>query len=172
MSSNVVRLSEAASAFADLQGAMRRAAFRGLILAGSRGLQKLVVEIIPRRLPPPVDRGLFRAGWKLRIGSDYVEIYNDEPHGVFVEEGVRASNVKPGRAMLEAIAAWAQRKGIASSPDEAKHIAWAIVRQMQKAGIFNDRGPYKRGLGVLRELVDHYLDDLVRAEVSAHLAKL
>lgn len=167
-----VPLSKAAAQFEALGQDMKKAAFRGLILAGSRGLQKLITQIIPSRVPTPVDRGLYRAGWKLRVGNDFVEIYNDEPHADFIEEGVRAKNVKPGKAMLEAIAAWVRRKGLANNPAEVLSISWAIVRSMQKKGIFNRRGPYANGLGILRELVDHYLDDLIETEVLANIGKI
>jgi hypothetical protein len=155
----------------DLKAEIHQAAFRGLVMAGMRGFQILMTRIIPRRLPPPIDRGTYRAGWKYRVDSISFEIYNDEPHAVFIEEGVRGKNVKPGRAMIEALAAWAQRKGLASNPKEAHQVAFAIAMSMRKAGIFNN-GPFKNGLGILRELVDHYLDDLVEAEILANLSKI
>lgn len=168
-----VPLSKAAAQFEALGEDMRKAAFRGLILAGARGLQKIITQIIPRRVPTPVDRGVYRAGWKMRVdGQVAVEIYNDEPHSVFIEEGVRAKNVKPGKAMFEAISSWVRRKGLASNPKEVVSLTWAIMRSMQKKGIFNKRGPYANGLGILKELVDHYLDDLIEAEVLANIGKI
>ena len=172
MSDWVVPLSKAAQQF-DLLGAeVRAAAFRGLVLAGVRGLQKLQIQILPRRIPQPVDRGVYRAGWKLRIGPDYVEIYNDSPIASIIEDGVRAKNVKVGLALLEALSGWVMRKGLSKDSKEARSIAWAVARNMQKRGIFNDRGPYKNGLGILRELVDHYLDALIEAEVLASIGKI
>lgn len=172
MSDFSVPLSKAARQFELLGEDIRKAAFRGLQLAGARALQKLVTQIIPRRLPPPVDRGLFRAGWKLKVGEGFVEIYNDEPHAAFIEEGVRAKNVRPGRQMLEAVASWVRRKGLADSPAEVLKVTWAIVNAMKKRGIFNNSGPYKNGLGVLRELVEFFVDDLVEAEVLAAIGKV
>lgn len=172
MSSFVVPLSRAAQQFDLLEQEIRAAAFRGLVLAGMRGLQLLLVQILPRRVPPPVDRGVFRAGWKLRLGPDFVEIYNDEPHAPFVEEGVRAKNVKPGRAMIQALTEWSLRKGLAADAKEATAIAWAIARSMQKQGIFIGKGPYKNGLGILRELVDHHIEPLIEAEVLANVGRV
>ncbi len=149
---------------------MRDAAYQGLVAAGARGLQVLVVEIIPKRSPQPVDRGVFRAGWKLRVGTDYVDIYNDELHALFIEEGVRASNVKIGQRMIAALAEWALRKGIANNPKEALGAAWGIAKAMAKKGIFNRDG--KSGLGVLRELVEWHLDNIIETEVLRALGKI
>lgn len=172
MSSFVVPLSRAAARFEQLGKEMQVVVFQGLIAAGAHGLRVLVIEILPSRIPQPVDRGVFRAGWKLRVGPDYVEIYNDEAHAIFIEEGVRGSNVKPGRAMLEALASWALRKGLASDAKEATSIAWAIARSMQKKGIFVGRGPYKEGLGLLKQLVDWRLDGIIETEVLRALGQL
>ncbi len=170
MSDWVVPLAKAAPQFEELAAEMRTAAFKGLVAAGARGLQTLLVEILPKRVPQPVDRGLYRAGWKLRIGPDYVEIYNDEPVAGIIEEGVRASNVKPGRAMIEALTRWVQRKGFANDPKEALAMAWSIVVNMQKRGIFNRDG--KSGLGILKELVEWRLDNIIETEVLRALGKI
>jgi hypothetical protein len=166
----VVPLSKAAAQFDTLHGEMLQAAYQGLILAGARSLQIITTEIIPKRIPQPVDRGVYRAGWKLRIGPDYVEIYNDEPVASIIEEGARAGNIKPGRAMLEALARWALRKGLAGSEREAMSTAWAIARTMQRKGIFNRDG--QQGLGILRELVTWRLDNVIETEVLRMLGKL
>ncbi len=165
-----VPLSKAAAAFQTLADDMKVAAFQGLIRGGARCLQVLVAEIIPKRIPQPVDRGLYRAGWKLRIGPDYVEIYNDEGTAVLIEEGVRAANVKPGRAMIAALAQWALRKGFANDEREAISIAWGIAKNMQKRGIFNRNG--QQGLGILRELVTWRADNIVETEVLRAIGKI
>lgn len=172
MASVVVPLRMAPGMMEELKAEIRQAAFKGLILAGLRGYQKLITQIIPRRIPQPVDRGVYRAGWKFKVLSDAVEIYNDEPHAVFIEEGVRAKNVKVGQLMIDALAAWALRKGLASNQKEARSTAFAIAMKMKKVGIFNKSGPYKNGLGILKELVDHYLDDLIEAEILANIGQL
>ncbi len=166
----VVPLSKAAAQFDSLQAEMKVAAFRGLVAAGARGLQVIIVEIIPKRVPQPVDRGVYRAGWKLRIGPDYVEIYNDETVAPIIEDGARASNIKIGRALLEALVKWALRKGLAGDEKEALRVAWGIARNMQKKGIFNRDG--KSGLGILRELVAWRLDNIIETEVLRALGKI
>lgn len=166
----VVPLAKAAAQFEGLKAEMKAAAFRGLVAAGARGLQVIIVEIIPKRIPQPVDRGLYRAGWKLRVFTDSVEIYNDEPVASIIEDGARASNIKIGTAMLEALASWALRKGLASDGKEATRAAWAIARAMLKKGIFNRDG--KQGLGILRELVEVKLDNIIETEVLRALGKI
>ncbi len=170
MSDWVVPLSKASAQFEGLKEEMKAAAWQGLVAAGARGLQTLLIEIIPKRSPQPVDRGVFRAGWKLRIGSDYVEIYNDELEAEFIENGVRASNVKIGARMIAALAEWSIRKGVTSSPKEAIGFAWAVAKAMQKKGIFNRDG--KSGLGILRELVEWHLDNIIEQEVLKALGKI
>lgn len=165
-----VPLSKAAAQFEELADDMKQAAFRGLILAGARCVAVIVSEIIPKRVPQPVDRGTYRAGWKTRSSSSYVEVYNDEPVASIIEDGARASNIKPGRAMLKALASWALRKGLASNEKEALSRAWAIAKTMQKKGIFNRNG--QQGLGVLRELVTWRADDIVEAEVLRAIGKI
>lgn len=166
----VVPLSKAGAQFEGLKQEMKVAAYRGLVAAGARGLQVLIVEIIPKRVPQPVDRGTYKAGWKLRIGPDYVEIYNDETVAPIIEDGARASNIKVGRALLEALASWALRKGLANDPKEALRVAWGIARIMQKRGIFNRDG--KSGLGILRELVEWRLDNIIETEVLRALGRI
>lgn len=170
MSDWVVPLSQAVKHFEHLKQDMKAAAYRGLVAAGARGLQVIIVEIIPKRVPQPVDRGTYRAGWKLRIGPNYVEIYNDEVVAVIIEDGARAANIKVGTALLTALTSWAQRKGLASDPKEALRIAWGIARNMQKKGIFNRDG--KSGLGILRELVEWRLDNIIETEVLRALGQI
>ncbi len=166
----VVPLSKAAAQFEGLKAEMKAAAFRGLVSAGARGLQVIITEIIPKRVPQPVDRGTYKAGWKLRVGPDYVEIYNDEVVASIIEDGARAANIKVGKMLLTALSSWAMRKGLASDPKEALSIAWGIARNMQRKGIFNRDG--KQGLGILRELVTWRLDHIIETEVLRALGKI
>lgn len=165
-----VPLSKAASAFQDLADDMKAAAFKGLVNAGARCLQVIITEIIPKRVPQPVDRGTYRAGWKLKLGTNYVEIFNDEPVAPIIEEGARASNIKPGRAMIRALASWALRKGLANDEASALKAAWAIAKTMQRKGIFNRSG--QQGLGILRELVTWRADAIIEQEVLRAIGKI
>lgn len=165
-----IDIKDAAKFFGGLNEALVASARVGLLKAGERGLQKLVTQIIPSRSPQPVDRGVYRAGWKTeRVDKDTVAIFNPEPHAVFIERGVRAGNVKIGAAMIRALSEWATRKGMASDEKEAIGVAWAIARSMQSRGIFNKRSG--SGLRIMQELVDEYLDDILREEVSREMQR-
>lgn len=136
----------------------KKAALRGLASAALRGLQLVVAEIIPSRTPQPVDRGVYRAGWRVVPIKDGSAIENLEPHAAFVEHGVRASNVKVGRAMIAALQEWARRHGF----EDPLGAAWAIARAMQRRGIF---GTGHRIRGELNER----LPAIVREEVAREM---
>lgn len=150
---------------------MKSAVVRGLRSAALRGVQDIVGRIIPSRSPVPFDRGFFRAGWKAIVDiPDGADIENAEPHAPFVEGGVRARNVKIGRAMLDALAAWAKRKGIVgkrAAANEQRSIAFAIAKNLQKRGIF--RGG--KGMEVLKELVEQHLPAIIDEEIRRELEK-
>jgi len=158
----VITLKEAGVEFEDMGKRMRSAAIKGLRSAALRGVQIIITEIIPSRVPQPVDRGLYRAGWKqMPIGgkSPGDVIYNHEPHAMLVDRGVRASNVKIGRAMIAALAEWAKRKGF-EHPESA---AWGIAKKMKERGIFG-----QTGLGILA-LLNARLPEVVREEVTREI---
>lgn len=167
----VISLGAAAGKFRALGQQWEDAGKRGLYAAALRGVTTIKTQIIPSRVPQPVDRGTFRAGWDAERTPEGADVFNPEVHAVFIEEGVRAGNVKPGRAMLRALAEWAIRKGMARDPDEAAHIAWAIVGAMRKRGIFNRYGG-QGGLGILRELVRAHLPKFVKEEVTRELKRV
>lgn len=175
MTEYVVTLAEAATHFGKLQGEFRKAAHRGLVSAAMRGVQIIVTQIIPGITPyPPVDRGLFRAGWRAVPTRDGAEIVNDEPHAVFIEEGVRAENVKPGLRMGRAIYEWVIRKGIETEPYEAIRVTYAIMAAMKRRGIFK-RG---KGLGILKMLTSdngiwrRYFDKVIEREVEREIGRV
>ena len=145
------------------RGRNRAAALRGLQSAAMRGVQVIQTEIIPSRVPQPVDRSLYRGGWRFSFEPDGALIFNNEPHAPEVEFGVRAANVKIGKAMIQALAEWAVRKGLASAGKEAVSAAWAIAKTMQRRGIFG------QGLGILRELVRDRVHGIVTEEVVREL---
>jgi hypothetical protein len=162
----VVELDRAEVWVREVEVGLRAAVVRGLHSAALRAVQVVVTQIIPSRSPQPVDRGVYRAGWRAVLLPDGADVENLEPVAPLVEDGVRAANVKPGRAMIRALASWVVRKGLAS-PEDAEHVAWAIAKTMQVRGIFG-RG---QGLGILRELVDRRLDAIVREEVEREIAR-
>ena len=146
------------------------AAGRGLYSAAVRGVSVIVTQLIPAALPTPVDRGLYRAGWRagpLRGGDRIVggEIWNVEHMAAIVERGARAENIKIGRAMIDALTEWVKRKHV-GKPEDARSTAWAIARRMQARGIFN-KG---RGLRILETLMVKRMPAIVREEVKREVA--
>lgn len=162
-----IPLEDAADWFGDLPSRIARAAQDGLVQAGLRGVQIIITRIIPSRSPKPMDRGVYRAGWRIdkRGFSNQARVFieNIEPHAAFIEYGVRPENVKVGAAMIRALTEWCLRKGLANSEAEATGIAWAIARSMQKRGIFKGTSG---GLGVLAEFMKDYAKTVIAEEVS------
>jgi hypothetical protein len=127
---------------------------RGITSAAFRGLGIIQNELIPAESPQPIDRGAYRAGWRVEPTDHGADIVNDLPYAPVVEWGARAENIKVGRAMIQALAEWAKRKGFSppsiprgGDPDKAwERIAWAISTAMKTRGIFNREG--RRGLRI------------------------
>ena len=175
---------------------IRKAVGLGLFAAAVRGVSVIQNQIIPSRNPQPVDRGIYRAGWRarpLKRGGQVVggEIYNTDPNAGNIELGVRAGNVKIGRAMIDALTEWAMRKGMANryvqtastvklnrktgryaetaakvkyvkkDAGYARGIAWAIAQSMKRRGIF---GPV--GLRVLGELMHDRMPSIAAEEIA------
>lgn len=137
---------------------MQAAAVRGLYSAALRGVQVVKAELIPAAVPQPVDRGHYRAGWQaVLIEGVGALIVNPEAHAGLVEGGVRASAVKIGRAMIKALAEWAQRHGF----EEPERAAWAIAKRMKEHGIWGEKG-----LGIHALLNDRLRNGIVREEVT------
>lgn len=146
---------------------------RGLLSAAQRLVGAIQNEVIPQEPRVPVDRGVYRAGWKARPNEHGAEIGNETPHAVFIEDGVRGDHVKPGREMILALTQWIKRKGIVgtAAPDgstlDATQLAWAIARSMQKRGIFN-RGV---GLKIMDKAVRRYARRFIEEEVKRELER-
>jgi hypothetical protein len=135
-----------------------------------------------------VDRGIYRAGWRSGPIPEGAQIVNNELTAVVIEDGVRASSIKPGHAMILALVEWAKRKGITRLiatqskikfvNGKAVHtstkvgkvtdaaIAWAIIGAMKRRGIFNRPGP---GLGILRQLVQQDIGTIIQEEIVREL---
>jgi len=175
----VITLAEAAQHFDALNKDMVKAAERGLHSAALRGVRVIKTEIIPARSPQPVDRGVFRAGWNARRVAGGSEIYNDEPHTLFVEGGVRPENVKASRAMLDALVQWIFRKGLVKQRKHgfqahgemmARQLAWAIISRMKKRGIhYRDGIP---GQGILAELIEKRIGSIMDEEITRELGRI
>jgi hypothetical protein len=174
-------LAEASSWLKHLSKGMEDAARRGLLSAAQRTVAHVQNDIIPATVPTPVARGVYRAGWVANATPKGAEVVNDVPHAAFIEEGVRGANVKIGRAMIEALAEWVRMKGLGGrvvvgksgvarlqrvSADEARQIAWAVAKTLQKKGIF-DGG---KGLGIFRRaqaMIPQFIREEVQRELQA-----
>lgn len=153
-----------------LKGELHKAAERGCYGAAVK-LQQRVLELIGQEPRIPVDRGIYRGGWRVRRVRNGAELTNSVPHAAFIEDGVRGENVKISRAMIDALAAWVVRKGLTGSAKkeertaEGRGIAWAIAKSMQKKGIFNAGG----GLKILKRAVESapkFLEEEIHAEIG------
>lgn len=131
-----------------LRGSLRDGARRGSLLAANRLVSIITTEIIPGEKPPPVDEGVYRAAWRAEPTEDGAAVVNTAPYASIIEYGVRAENVKVGRAMIDALTKWVLRKQLVGKPArtptgkadqlaQARAMAWAIAKSMEKRGIFN-----------------------------------
>jgi hypothetical protein len=137
---------------------------RACLSAAMRLVQHILTSVIPATSPVPVDRGMYRAGWRAVRTEEGADVYNSMPYAAIIEYGARAENIKIGRAMIDALADWAKRKGLASS-DDARQVAWAIAKAMQKKGIYNGG----KGLRVLEratEKVQQFLQEEYARELG------
>lgn len=161
---------------------MEGAAKRGLVSAANRTVAHIRNEIIPSIKPfAPIAAGAYRAGWRAEVTDGGADVANTVPHAVFIEYGVRGSNVKVGRAMIAALAKWVRMKNIGGrvatskggvqrlvrpTTDEATSIAWAIAKAMQKRGVFNNGA----GLGIMR-MAEKRIPEFIREEVTRELKR-
>jgi hypothetical protein len=158
-----------------LQADLHKAAMRGLLSAGQRLVGVIQTEIIPREPRVPVDRGIYKAGWRARATPKGAVVSNATPAAAIIEHGARAKNIKIGRAMVDALTEWVLRKGLvaqgkgkierAAARVQAQGLAWAIARDMQKRGIF-DKG---NGLGILAKAMKR-APQIIKEEVAREIA--
>ena len=151
----------------DVKAGMQKAGKRGLYSAALRLSTHIQTVIIPQTTPQPVDRGVYKAGWgaqSVEKTPDGAEIYNTTPTAAHIEHGVK--NVKIGRAMIQALAEWAKRKGVASGDADSLSVAWAIAKRLQQTGIFRQG----QGLQVFARAALE-LPRFIREEVKRELEK-
>jgi hypothetical protein len=148
---------------------------RGLASAALRTLGAIQNEIIPAEDPQPVDRGAFRAGWRIETHDKGTDIVNDLPYAPVIDRGARPEAIKIGTAMIQALAEWAKRKGFSPAgipkggdPEKAwESVAWAIAVNMKKSGIFQRNGV--SGLRISEKAVKRlkeFLPEEIRREVE------
>lgn len=147
--------------------AMRKAASKGLYSAAVRSVQLIQTEAIARATPSPVDKGIYRAGWRAEKDGEGAIIFNSVPWAGLIERGVPAANVVVSRRAVEAIGEWAVRK-LGVPRERASSVAFGILRSLQRRGIFR-RG---EGLRILETFTRDRLPNIVADEVRRELAKL
>lgn len=163
-----------------LAKAIREGAIKGLYSAALRMVNEIQTQIIPQMIPSPVDRGVYKAGWRAEQTDDGALYENTVRHAGFIEDGVKADSVKVGRAMIDNLAEWAARHG-ADDPIRAAFAiaisAAAQVRLTTRGGrpIVIDgggRGFFNQGQGLrIMAKANERLAEVVKAEVAREVDK-
>lgn len=180
---------------------MQAAALKGLYSAALRGKQLLVTREIPSKTPPPVDKGIYKAGWQVEKLPKGAAIYNAVPYAAAIEDGVPAGNVVLSTKFQIALAEWLQRHGGArrSTPLKAGSGGGGQRPKVNRTGTAQDpaaarmqsvspalwasagavmhalkrRGIFKRGAGlqVLGDFAKSGLPAVIREEMDKALKK-
>lgn len=156
-------ISEAEELAKHLGFSIDKVALRAIHSTALRIVQHITTVVIPSEPHQPVDRGLYRAGWRAKQYEKGSYVHNPVPYAAIVEYGARAENVKISRLMIIALTGWVLRKGLVkpqvtgkgkaakaaklAAAQEAERMAWAIAMAMKKRGIFNQG----KGLRVLEK---------------------
>jgi hypothetical protein len=171
-------ISEAREAAKYIGVSIDKVAKRAILATAIRVVHHIVTTVVPAEKRQPVDRGAYRAGWRFKKTSDGAEVRNAMPYAAVIEYGAKAERVKISRAMIDALTAWVQRKGIGgfvtkyakqprkATKDEARKIAWAIAMKMKMTGIFNEG----KGLRILEKALKH-VDRIFAQELKEELAR-
>lgn len=112
----------------DASGAPR-AVLQAMFSAAQRGRSWIIGK-------SPVDRGILKNAWRvLKMGSEGVELVNDQPYAGVMERGARPFIIS--KAGIEALAAWVKRKildtgmGLITGSKSSRKaaISWAARKQ-------------------------------------------
>lgn len=153
----------------DLRDSILKAGARGMHSAALRLSAYIQTVVIPEASPQPVDRGIYKAGWGANSVSKIpggAAIYNRTIAAPFVEHGVKRATFGAVPALTE----WVVRKGIASA-DQAKSVAFAIVKAAQRKGGFFKQG---EGLGIFKtamEEIPTFIKEEVEREINKEIHK-
>jgi hypothetical protein len=179
-----ITIDEAPEWVMHLREELRKASIRGLQSAALRLQQHIVAEVIPNTKDertgkgPPVDKGAYRAAWRVRNVSNGAIVSNTLPYASIIEYGARADNIAISRPMILALTDWVMRKGLVGKRPgkngdrvefyrQAQSIAWAIAVSMKKMGIYNQG----KGLRVLERALKQ-LPKIVDEEVTRELRRV
>lgn len=146
---------------------LREAALDGILSAALRSVQIITTQEVQKASPVPIDRGVYRAGWRAEKITNGAAILNTVPWAVFIEFGVKGSSVKIGRRAIQQVSEWAHRR-LGLSDAEAKHAAFAILNAAKKRGIFRNGS----GLRILETYTKQRLPAILKAEVERQIAKV
>lgn len=195
----VIAIKDAAAYYAKdgpLAKQMQVAVLKGLYSAALRGKQLLVTREIPSKTPPPVDKGIYKAGWQVEKLPKGAALYNAVPYAAAIEEGVPAGNVVLSYKFQTMLAEWVMRHGggrtaaplvagsggggqrpavnytgVARDPavtrlQSANPAAWASAGAIMHA--LKKRGIFNRGRGlqVLSMFVKNGMPGVIREEVE------
>lgn len=122
---------------------------KGLRKGAMRGRTHLVKQT-------PVDLGQMKNSWRVS-GTD---IINDAPHAGIIEGGARPHKVNA--AGIAALAGWARRKLGITNEKEAKGVAFAIAKKLEKEG--------QKGHFIVRDSMNR-LRDFAVSEVVKEIRK-
>jgi hypothetical protein len=173
MPATSIPIDEAGDFFAkQVAKAIKVGAANGMFSAALRMVNIIQTQIIPAKIPEPTNRGVYKASWRAHRESTGVAYYeNTSYHAPFIEYGVRASSVKVGRAMIEALTEWVRMKGLASGP-AAIQMAWAIANRMRVRGIFNNGNGLRIMETANAEHLVRVIEEEVQREVDRAITKL
>lgn len=144
----------------------REAALRGLVSAAARAVQEIKTLIIPNLAPEPSGvMGVYKAGWNFEPTDEGADIFNDVPHAIFVEQGVKASDVRISRAMIDNLEAWVVAKGIAEG-NSPRRVAFAIALSQKARGIFVGGEGHR-----VLEKIGMRLPKIIQTEVASEIKK-
>lgn len=173
-----VDLKDASTFFQNLEGERKKQAIAGCRLAAVRCVATIQSVIIPSRKPQPVDRGIYRAGWKVQSLPNGAAYYNDSPVAAIIEYGARAGNIKIGRKLLAALAEWVIRKGIVkrikgdaqgtATQNAAWAMAWAIAKKAQAGAGFHNRFA-GGGQQVMKDCNERFASDFMVEEINREM---
>jgi hypothetical protein len=147
---------------------LRTAALKGIYSAALRSKQMLQTTEIQDADPPPVNKGIYRAGWQVEKLPNGAAYYNSVPYARFIEHGVPAMNVVASQKAIQAIAEWARKKLGGLDEKQALNVAYAIMQNLKKRGIFK-RG---EGLKIMTKYNEKKLPDVLRREITAEIDKV
>jgi len=144
----VISIKDAAAYYAKdgpLAKQMQAAALKGLYSAVLRGKQLLVTREIPSKTPPPVDKGIYKAGWQVEKLPKGAALYNAVPYAAAIEEGVPGANVVLSYKFQTMLAEWVRRKvgGSRKPPTVEKQRAMSVRLLVAKERFAKSQATWK-----------------------------